>query len=67
MTESHTYVLDTGIEGNHTELANSISNESWSFYEDEGCENRTDATCDANGHGTHVAGTIRSATAGYSL
>lgn len=53
------YVVDTGIDAAHAEFAGRIS----SGFD---AINGTDGRTDCNGHGTHVAGTIASATYGIA-
>jgi hypothetical protein len=40
-TESHTYILDTGIEGNHSQLTDSLGNEHYSAITDAVCSGYT--------------------------
>lgn len=55
----HVYILDTGINPNHSEFSGRIGN-GYDFVDNDS------SPTDCNGHGTHVAGTIAGATYGVA-
>jgi serine protease len=55
----HAYIIDTGIRGTHTNFGGRVSGGYTSITDGQG-------TNDCNGHGTHVAGTVGSATYGIA-
>jgi serine protease len=54
------YILDTGIRATHDDFGGRVE-EGFDAFSDEG-----DGTTDCHGHGTHVAGTVGSATWGVA-
>ena len=55
----HAYVIDTGILNSHSDFGGRAQ-DGWDFVDNDSSAN------DCNGHGTHVAGTIGSATWGVA-
>jgi len=66
---SHVYVIDSGIDGSHPDLVNSIApaaeHQNFTKRDSCGCTAKG-ALCDCNTHGTHCAGLIASPNAGYN-
>src|SRR5262245_52655325 len=58
-TGVHAYVIDTGIRATHTQFGGRVSGGMTAINDGNG-------TNDCNGHGTHVSGTIGSATYGLA-
>lgn len=65
--QSHVLIFDTGIDGKHKEIINRLgpSHEHFSFIDHEYCCDASNALCDCDNHGTHVAGLVASDVAGY--
>lgn len=55
----HAYIIDTGIRGTHTNFGGRVTGGFTAINDGRG-------TTDCNGHGTHVAGTVGSATYGVA-
>jgi subtilisin family serine protease len=56
----HAYIIDTGIRATHTQFGGRVSSQGFTAIADG------NGTNDCNGHGTHVSGTVGSATYGVA-
>jgi Subtilase family/Peptidase inhibitor I9 len=56
----HAYIIDTGIRATHTQFGGRVSAQGFTSINDG------NGTSDCNGHGTHVSGTVGSATYGVA-
>jgi len=56
---AHVYIIDTGINANHTQFTGRVGNGRDTIDND-------DTPVDCHGHGTHVAGTVAGSTYGFA-
>jgi subtilisin family serine protease len=56
----HAYIIDTGIRASHQQFGGRVSSQGFTAISDG------NGTSDCNGHGTHVSGTVGSATYGVA-